>query len=114
MKVNIQEQPFQFLVLFLERPGTVLSCVELRARLWPDGTFVDFEHSVNAAVKRLRDVLGDDADNPRFIETIPRRGYKFIALSLQEFRRVNPVLRSTRQNAGYRSAPGQVGHPTLK
>lgn len=79
MKIRIQEQPFQLLVLLLERRESVLSRQELRARLWPNGTFVDFEHGLNAAVKRLRDVLGDDANNPRFIETVPRRGYKFIA-----------------------------------
>ena len=63
----------------LERPGEVVTREELRRRLWPDGTFVDFEHSLNAAVKRLRAALGDDADNPRFVETLPRRGYRFMA-----------------------------------
>ena len=65
--------------MMLERPGQVVTREELRHRLWPDGTFVDFEHSLNAAVKRLRAALGDDADNPRFVETVPRRGYRFIA-----------------------------------
>ena len=64
--------------MMLERPGAVVTRDELRRRLWPDGTFVDFEHSLNAAVKRLRAALGDDADNPRFVETLPRRGYRFI------------------------------------
>jgi TolB-like protein len=64
--------------MLLERPGALLSREELRRRLWPDGTIVDFEHSLNAAVKRLRASLGDDAENPGFVATVPRRGYRFI------------------------------------
>ena len=78
-RVRLQEQPFEILRLMLERPGDVVTRDELRQRLWPDGTFVDFEHSLNAAVKRLRAALGDDAEHPRFVETLPRRGYRFIA-----------------------------------
>ena len=78
-RVRLQEQPFEILRLMLERAGDVVTREELRHRLWPDGTFVDFEHSLNAAVKRLRAALGDDAENPRFVETLPRRGYRFIA-----------------------------------
>ena len=78
-RVRLQEQPFEILRMMLERPGDVVTRDELQQRLWPDGTFVDFEHSINAAVKRLREALGDDADNPRFVETLPRRGYRFIA-----------------------------------
>lgn len=78
-RVRLQEQPFEILRMMLERPGAVVTRDELRQRLWPDGTFVDFEHSLNAAVKRLRAALGDDADHPRFVETLPRRGYRFIA-----------------------------------
>jgi TolB-like protein/lipoprotein NlpI len=77
-RVRLQEQPFEILCLMLERPGHVVTRDELRRRLWPEGTFVDFEHSLNAAVKRLRAALGDDADNPRYVETLPRRGYRFI------------------------------------
>jgi TolB-like protein/lipoprotein NlpI len=77
--VRLQEQPFEILRMMLERPGHVVTREELAARLWPNGTFVDFEHSLNAAVKRLRAALGDDADHPRFVETLPRRGYRFIA-----------------------------------
>jgi len=62
----------------LERPGELVTRDELRQRLWPSDTFVDFEHGLNAAVKRLRDTLGDSADSPRFVETVPRRGYRFI------------------------------------
>jgi TolB-like protein/tetratricopeptide (TPR) repeat protein len=77
-RIRLQEQPFEILTMMLERPGAVVTRDELRQRLWPEGTFVDFEHSLNAAVKRLRAALGDDADNPRFVETVPRRGYRFI------------------------------------
>jgi TolB-like protein/Tfp pilus assembly protein PilF len=78
-RIRLQEQPFEILRMMLERPGHVVTREELQRRLWPDGTFVDFEHSLNAAVKRLRAALGDDADNPRYVETLPRRGYRFIA-----------------------------------
>src|SRR5262245_42751377 len=82
--VRLQEQPLEILRLMLERPGDVITRDELRQRLWPDGTFVDFEHSLNAAIKRLRAALGDDADHPRYVETVPRRGYRFIARSDEE------------------------------
>jgi TolB-like protein len=77
--VILQTQPFEILLVLLARAGEVVSREELRQRLWPDGTFVDYEHSLNAAIKRLRRALGDDATHPSFIETIPRRGYRFIA-----------------------------------
>jgi TolB-like protein/tetratricopeptide (TPR) repeat protein len=77
-RVRLQDQPLEILLTMLERPGDVVTREELRERLWPNGTFVDFEHSLNAAVKRLRAALGDDADRPRFVETVPRRGYRFI------------------------------------
>jgi len=78
-RLNLQQQPLQLLSVLLERPGELVTREELRKRLWPDDTFVDFEHGLNAAVKRLRDTLGDSADSPRFVETVPRRGYRFIA-----------------------------------
>ena len=81
-RIRLQEQPFQILQLLLDRPGAVITRDELRDRLWPNGTFVDFEHSLNAAVKRLRAALGDDAREPRYIETLPRRGYRWIAAVL--------------------------------
>jgi DNA-binding winged helix-turn-helix (wHTH) protein len=77
--ILLQAQPFEILLLLLARAGQVVRREELRQRLWPDGTFVDYEHSLNAAIKRLRNVLGDDSAHPRFIETIPRRGYRFVA-----------------------------------
>src|SRR5262249_939230 len=75
---RIQEQPFRILVLLLERPGEIVSREYIIQRLWPDGTFVDYEHSVNTAIRKLREALGDDPDSPRFVETVPRRGYRFI------------------------------------
>lgn len=77
--VRLQEQPLQILAMLLDCPGAVVTREELRVRLWPDGTTVDFEHSVNAAIKRLRAALGDAADSPRYVETLHRRGYRFIA-----------------------------------
>lgn len=79
IKVKLQEQPFQILAELLERPGQVVTRDELRNRLWPADTYVDFDHSLNAAVRRLRDALGDSAENPTFVETVARRGYRFLA-----------------------------------
>jgi Tol biopolymer transport system component/DNA-binding winged helix-turn-helix (wHTH) protein len=77
-KVKIQNQPFQILGLLLERPGEVITREEMRARLWPAETFVDFDHGLNSAVRRLRDTLGDSAETPKYVETLGRRGYRFI------------------------------------
>ena len=79
LKLKLQEQPFQVLCMLLERRGEVVTREELRNRLWPADTFVDFDHGLNAAVKRLRDALGDPVEAPRFLETLTRRGYRFIA-----------------------------------
>jgi TolB-like protein len=78
-KIRLQEQPFQILVELLACPGEVVLREEIRRKLWPNNTVVEFEHSINAAVKRLRDSLQDSAENPRYIETLARRGYRFIA-----------------------------------
>jgi Tol biopolymer transport system component/DNA-binding winged helix-turn-helix (wHTH) protein len=78
-RIRLQERPFQVLALLLAKPGELVTREELQSKLWPADTFVDFDHGLNAAVKRLRDTLGDFADNPRFIETLARRGYRFIA-----------------------------------
>jgi TolB-like protein/Tfp pilus assembly protein PilF len=83
-RIRLQTQPFEILRMMLEHPGDVVTREELAQRLWPAGTFVDFEHSLNAAVKRLRAALGDAADRPRYVETVPRRGYRFIALSADQ------------------------------
>ena len=78
-RIRLQDQPFQILLTLLEKPGAVVTREELRSRLWRDDTFVDFEHSINTAVRRLRDALGDTAENPRYVETVARRGYRFLA-----------------------------------
>ena len=78
-RVRVQEQPFQLLLLLVERAGQIVSREEIRNRLWPQNTFVEFDKSLGVAVLKVREALGDDAGNPRFIETIPRRGYRFIA-----------------------------------
>ena len=78
LKLKVQEQPFQVLVMLLARPGELVTRDEIRSRLWPQDTFVDFDHGLNAAVRRLRDALNDKAETPRFVETLPRRGYRFI------------------------------------
>src|SRR3984957_8813013 len=74
----LQEQPFQLLVMLLEKPGVLVAREELRARLWPQ-TVVDFDHGLNKAISKIRDTLGDSAENPRFIQTVARRGYRFLA-----------------------------------
>jgi len=77
-RVHLQEKPFEILVVLMERPGELVTRDELRDRLWPSDTFVDFEHSINTAIKKLRDALNDHAEDPVFIETLPKRGYRFI------------------------------------
>jgi DNA-binding winged helix-turn-helix (wHTH) protein len=77
-RIKLQEQPFRVLTLLLEHPGEVVSREELQKQLWPADTFVDFDHSLNAAIRRLRDALGDSAENPKFVETVARRGYRFL------------------------------------
>jgi len=77
-KIKLQEQPFRILTMLLEHPGELVTREELRQRLWSEDTFVDFEHSLNTAIKKLRHALCDEADKPRFVETLPRRGYRFV------------------------------------
>src|SRR6516225_8552458 len=88
IKIKLHDQPFQVLTVLLERPGEIVTREELHSRLWPSDTFVDFDLSLNSAVKKLRQALGDESDNPRFVETLYRRGYRFIA----------PVSRAGPQN----------------
>ena len=107
VKIKLNEQPFQVLSVLLERPGEIITREELQARLWPADTFVDFDLSLNSAVKKLRQALGDESDNPRFVETLYRRGYRFIA----------PVSTGGREkelsivNAKVAAAPSPVSQP---
>ena len=89
-RIRLQEQPFQILVQLLERPGQVVSREEIRNKLWPNNTVVEFDHSINAAVKRLRDALQDSRECPQYIETLSRRGYRLIVPILREQENVTP------------------------
>jgi DNA-binding winged helix-turn-helix (wHTH) protein len=77
MKIRLQDQPFEILAILLRRPGQIVTREELRQTLWGTDTFVDFDRSLNKAINRVREALEDSAENPRFIETIPKRGYRF-------------------------------------
>src|SRR5260370_37863768 len=79
LRVKLQDQPFQTLVLLVSRPGEVVSREDLQKALWPADNFIEFDQGLNTAIKKIRLALGDSADNPRFIETVPRQGYRFIA-----------------------------------
>src|SRR3954447_24354230 len=96
-KLKLTGQPFQVLTILLEQPGEVVTREELQRRLWPD-TFVDVDHNLNTAINKIREVLGDSAESPRFVETLPRKGYRFIGP-------INGADRTRRQekpNAGNR------------
>src|ERR1700674_5963674 len=79
LRIRVQQQPMKLLQMLLERPGEVVTREELRSRVWTDESFGDFDQAVNIAIAKLRSALGDSAENPRFIETLPKRGYRFIA-----------------------------------
>ncbi|HET7214277.1 MAG TPA: winged helix-turn-helix domain-containing protein [Terriglobia bacterium] len=98
LKLKLQGQPIQLLSALLERPGELVTRDELRQRLWPSDTFVDFEHSLNTAMRKLRQALGDEAETPRFIETLPKRGYRFIGESLMD----EPAIALVHGDAGGR------------
>src|SRR5437899_7634340 len=78
VRIKLQEQPFHVLTVLLQRSGEVVTREELRSQIWPSDTFVDFDNSLNTSINKLREALGDSADSPRFIETLPRRGYRFL------------------------------------
>lgn len=99
VKIKLQEQPFRVLTVLLQKAGEVVTREELRNQNWPPDTFVDFENSLNTAINKLRDALGDSADNPRFIETLPRRGYRFIA----------PVISDQQEKSSVQAKEPKVG-----
>jgi DNA-binding winged helix-turn-helix (wHTH) protein len=119
-KLRLQEQPFQILALLLERAGDIVTREELRQKLWPADTFVDFDHGLNTAVNKLRELLGDSASSPRFIETLARRSYRFIApVQNDEHSNVGPAVQpaapmaqKTRQESQQEVEPGAL-HPEL-
>jgi pentatricopeptide repeat protein len=104
MKLKVQEQPFQVLAMLLAHPGELVTREEIRSKLWPEDTFIDFDHGLNAAVRRLRDALNDNAEAPRYVETLPRRGYRFIAPV--EKRSVDDAERETE---AFTSSPVAIG-----
>lgn len=110
-RIRLQEQPFQMLALLLERPGDVITREEVRQKLWPADTFVDFDHSLNTAINKVREALGDSASNPRYVETLARRGYRFLA----PVERAEDSIAAPPAN-GAQSAPGACGtiHPELE
>jgi len=95
LPVRLENQPFQILAALLEHPGEIVSREQLRTRLWPNGTYVDFDEGLNTAIKKLRYALNDSAENPSFVETVPRKGYRFIA----------PLAASSSENVGTRTFP---------
>jgi cholera toxin transcriptional activator len=117
IRLRLQDQPFQVLCMLLERPGELVTREELRQRLWPADTFVDFDHGLNTAVNKLRDVLGDSAANPRYIETLARRGYRFVGPAPVVVEESSAVGRrsSASAEATFEREPGlptdQVLHP---
>src|SRR3989442_15329983 len=90
IRIRLQEQPLQMLQILLEQPGKVVAREELQKRIWSSDTFVDFDHGINNAIKRLREALADTAETPRYVETLPRRGYRFIG----KIERETPKFRS--------------------
>ena len=105
VRVKLQEQPFRLLILLLERAGEIVGRDELRTRLWPEDTFVEFDNSLNVAVRKLREALRDDANEPRFIETVPRRGYRLLApVSLPEEAQIPVVPAEPRDAAPFHTA----------
>ena len=112
-KVRLQEQPFQILTMLLENPGEIVTREDLRKRLWPADTFVDFDHGLNAAVKRLRDALGDSAENPRFVETLARRGYRFVAPVAARPNGTSPAPQTVTLPAPEKNRRGRIALATL-
>src|SRR5579863_8821952 len=103
LRVRLQEQPFQVLAVLLERPGELVTREELQKKLWPADTFVDFDHGLNKAISKIREALSDSAESPRFVETVARRGYRFLA----DVKVVDPV--SVRSEE-----PATRAHPTAE
>ena len=108
LPVKLQEQPFRILALLLESSGEIVGREDLRKKIWPDGTYVEFDGSLNTALMKLRAALNDSADNPRFIETVPRKGYRFIApAGTRPHRRTVHYDRDSDRIAG--TNPGRAG-----
>jgi len=113
VKLRLQGQPFQVLTLLLERTGDVVTREELRQKLWPSDTFVDFDHSLNTAINKVREVLGDSATNPRYVETLARRGYRFIA-PIQKSVQIDAEASAGSAPTAPTAAPPVALHPELE
>jgi DNA-binding winged helix-turn-helix (wHTH) protein/TolB-like protein len=114
LPVRLQDQPLRVLCLLLQRPGEIITREELRQSLWPDGTYVEFDGSLNAVVKRLRFALGDDAENPVFIETVPKRGYRFIApVECEQPFEVNRAAKEATRVEPQASPTAGAEHPSI-
>ena len=111
-RIKLAEQPFQVLALLLERPGEIVTREELRDRLWPGDTFVDFDHGLNNAVMRVREVLLDSSEHPRYVETVPRRGYRFVA-PVEETSVPPPVPATLELERGSTSPASAASNPAL-
>jgi TolB-like protein/DNA-binding winged helix-turn-helix (wHTH) protein/Tfp pilus assembly protein PilF len=111
-RIKLAEQPFQVLAFLLERPGEIVTREELRDRLWPGDTFVDFDHGLNNAVMRVREVLLDSSEHPRYVETVPRRGYRFVA-PVEETSVPPPVLATIELEGGSTSPASAASKPAL-
>jgi len=111
-RLKLQMQPFQVLVALLERPKEVVTREELRQRLWPQDTFVDFDHGLNTAMVKLRDVLGDSASKPKFIETIAKRGYRFLGTA--EVISDQPAPRERQESVQPEVGAATIGNPNLQ
>src|SRR6266850_7681869 len=98
IRIRVQIQPFQILKVFLERPGQLITREELQSKVWPSDTFVDFDQGLNKAINKLRDALCDNADAPQFIETVPKRGYRFIAPVIHELDASEPGVSAAPQS----------------
>src|SRR5579859_5324106 len=110
-RLKLQLQPFQVLIALLERPKEVVTREELRQRLWPQDTFVDFDHGLNTAMVKLRDVLGDSASKPKFIETIAKRGYRFLGDA--EVILEQPAVTEPKASAPAEVVQATIGNPNL-
>jgi Tol biopolymer transport system component/DNA-binding winged helix-turn-helix (wHTH) protein len=107
-RIRLQEQPFQILLMLLEHPGQLVTREEICNRIWPDGTIVEFEHSIGTAVKKLRQALNDEADNPRYVETLPRRGFRFVFPHVEVLRAEPAAEKAGRDSAAVEPAPQQA------
>jgi DNA-binding winged helix-turn-helix (wHTH) protein len=111
LRIKLNAQPFQVLCMLLERPGELLTREQISRELWPDGTFVDYEHGVNSAINRIREALGDTALNPKFLETLARRGYRFVAPVERIEARIEPQIEPPTSIATTQAATQDLPQP---